>query len=72
MTYTYALLEISESAWNEIAASLVKAGYKPDIGDMGEIDMQGIALVKKPPRAPLPPGTIAQRFRQRYVVWRGR
>ena len=47
MTYTYALLEISEAAYDEIKAKLNEAGYHQAFGEEGEIDMHGIALVKK-------------------------
>lgn len=50
-THTYALLEVSKAAWDEIASKLREAGYKHAFGDDGEIDMHGIALVKQEPAA---------------------
>jgi hypothetical protein len=44
MTHTYALLEVSPAAYDEIAAKLREAGYNQAFGDEGEIDMHGIAL----------------------------
>lgn len=49
-THTYALLEVSEACWNEIATKLREADYRHAFGDDGEIDMHGIALVQPPPR----------------------
>lgn len=50
MTHTYAVLEISRDAWEEIAAKLQAAGYQHafhrDVTDGGApvIDMHGIAV----------------------------
>jgi hypothetical protein len=44
MTHTYALLDVSPAAYDEIAAKLREAGYDHAFGDEGEIDMHGIAL----------------------------
>ena len=44
MTYTYAVLEVSKAAYDEIAAKLRDAGYDHAFTDEGEIDMHGIAL----------------------------
>ena len=46
MTHTYALLEVSEEAWEEIRKRLIEAGRR-DVDKDGEIDMHGIALVKE-------------------------
>jgi hypothetical protein len=50
MTYThsYALLEVSQEAYDEIAKKLREAGYDHAFMDDGEVDMHGIALVPKP------------------------
>lgn len=45
MTYTYARLEISEAAYNEIYEKLETAGYDR-VSATGIIDMQGIGLAK--------------------------
>lgn len=44
MTYTYATLEISRAAYDEIYEKLKAAGYDSAIEDEGLIDMHGIAL----------------------------
>jgi len=45
MTYTYAILEISKTALDEIAAKLRKAGYDHCFDENGTvIDMHGLAL----------------------------
>ena len=48
MTYTYAILDVSAAAYDEVRALLVAAGYEDAINDDGEgrevIDMHGIAL----------------------------
>jgi len=46
MSHTYALLEVSSSAYDEIKRKLLDAGYGHAINAEGEIDMHGIALVK--------------------------
>lgn len=46
MTHTYATLVVSEAAYDEVARILTDAGYMC-INEEGEIDMHGIALVKK-------------------------
>ncbi len=48
MTRTYALLEISEAAWQEIHDKLDEAG-RMVVAKNGEIDMHGIALVREDP-----------------------
>lgn len=45
-THTYALLEVSEEAYEEIKRKLLDAGYDQVITLFGEIDMMGIALIK--------------------------
>lgn len=44
MTYTYAILEISVKAYNEIRAKLKAAGYDHAFEGPSVIDMHGIAL----------------------------
>ena len=46
MTYSYVILEVSPSTYNEIAAKLHEAGYDHAFNDEGEIDLHGLALVK--------------------------
>jgi len=46
-TYTYALLALSELAYNEIKHKLKQAGYRDAISEEGELDMRGLALVKE-------------------------
>lgn len=43
-THTYAVLEISNAAYDEIRAKLEAAGYQHAFMDDGEIDMHGIAV----------------------------
>ena len=49
MTYTYALMEISEAAYMEIKAKLEQVGYQDQIhteeGEAPVLDMHGIGLV---------------------------
>lgn len=45
MTYTYTLLEVSATTYNEIAAKLHAAAYNDAFHEEGIIDMHGIALV---------------------------
>lgn len=47
MTHTYATLEVSAEAYDEIKRKLEDAGYQHAFID-GAIDMHGIALVKAP------------------------
>lgn len=47
MTYTYALLEVSPEAYDEIRKKLEAAGYQHAFGADGEIDMHGIALTRE-------------------------
>ena len=44
MTYTYAILEVSKEAYDEIKEKLKEAGYQDAFGEEGIIDMHGIAL----------------------------
>jgi hypothetical protein len=48
-THTYALLEVSAAAYDEVASKLRACGYGSSINDEGEIDMHGIALVRSQP-----------------------
>lgn len=43
-THTYAVLGISQDAYDEIRAKLQAAGYQHAFMDGGEIDMYGIAV----------------------------
>lgn len=47
-THTYALLEVSNAAYEEIAAKLRAADYHHAFNE-GAIDMHGIALVRAEP-----------------------
>lgn len=50
-TYTYAVLEVSPAAYDEIKTKLLRAGHKEAVhaGDKRNlIDMQGIALRRAP------------------------
>lgn len=58
MTYTYALLEVSQTAYDEIAAKLRAAGYDHAFGAEGEMDMHGIALNVAKPAPELPGSSI--------------
>jgi hypothetical protein len=53
MTHTYATLEVSQAAWGEILARLTECGHSFRLNHRGEIDMQGVALVK-PERVGVP------------------
>ncbi len=49
MTHTYALMEVSRAAFDEIKAKLLAAGYDHAVHDDGAtLDMHGIALVVDP------------------------
>ena len=50
MTYTYALLDVSAAAYDEIAAKLHAAEYDHAFHEGGAIDMHGIALMRAPPQ----------------------
>jgi len=45
MTYTYAVLEVSDATYEEIAKKLKAAGYDDVLGEDGELDMHGIAIL---------------------------
>lgn len=45
MSHTYALLEVSATAYDEIRKLLEAAGYGHAFADDGAIDMHGIALM---------------------------
>lgn len=47
-THTYAVLEVSNIAYNEIAEKLVAAGYQHAFGTDGTIDMHGIGIAVEP------------------------
>lgn len=47
VTHTYALLRVSAVAYDEVAAKLRAADYDHCFGRDGEIDMQGLALVRE-------------------------
>ena len=44
MTYTYAIMEVSQKTYDEIRAKLENAGYGDMIDCKGNLDMHGIAL----------------------------
>lgn len=46
-THTYVELELSQSAYDEIAKKLRDAGYDHAFGRDGEIDMHGLAVTKE-------------------------
>jgi len=43
-THTYATMQISSEAYDEIRQKLIDVGYQHAINDEGELDMHGIAL----------------------------
>lgn len=47
MTYTFALLELSSSTYEEIARKLKEAGYEQAFMEDGVIDMHGIGIQKE-------------------------
>jgi hypothetical protein len=48
MTYTCATLEVSQAAYDEIAAKLREAGYDHAFTEDGMVDMTHIGLVREP------------------------
>lgn len=48
-THSYALLQVSADAYDEIRALLEHAGYRDQINEAGEVDMHGIALTRGEP-----------------------
>jgi len=44
-THTYALLDIPQEMYDYIRGRMQDAGYEHAIGEGGELDMHGIALV---------------------------
>jgi len=56
MTHTFATLEVSRAAFDEIAEKLKAAGYGHVFVDSDTMDMHGIALTKvhEPEEDPLP------------------
>jgi hypothetical protein len=59
VTHTYAVLEISSAAYEEIKEKLKAAGYQHAFQSSGEIDMHGIAVAAKAESG-------FQRWRDRY------
>jgi hypothetical protein len=51
-THVYAILEVSEMTYAEIAGKLRIAGYGRAFNPDGVIDMHGLALAKEAPRNP--------------------
>lgn len=47
-THTYVTMEVSSSVYEEVLKKLIDAGYQYVIGENGELDMHGIALLKEP------------------------
>lgn len=52
--HTYAILEISQTAYDEIRSKLAAAGYEHAFHDGGVIDMHGIAVQALPAETPTP------------------
>lgn len=48
MTHTYALLEVSDTAYCEVRRLMLEAGYEHALNDRGELDMHGIAIIRRP------------------------
>lgn len=48
MTYTYVIINVSKSTYEEIATKLDEAGYDHAIDDDGTLNMHGLALVCEP------------------------
>lgn len=67
-THTYALLELSAGAYDEIKAKLLEAGYQHAINEEGEIDMHGIAVTRGVGVTP-PTSLIEEHFRE-LGTWR--
>jgi hypothetical protein len=44
MTYTYAIMEVSQKVYDEVRSKLESAGYAGQIDSGGNLDMHGIAL----------------------------
>lgn len=44
MTYTYAIMTVSQKVYDEIKVKLINAGYASQIDSNGDLDMHGIAL----------------------------
>jgi hypothetical protein len=44
MTYTYAIMEVSQRAYDEVRSKLERWGYADQIDSAGNLDMHGIAL----------------------------
>lgn len=58
MTYTYAIMEISQSAYDEIATKMRDADYGHAFGADGEIDMHGIAVMPIQVEQPVAPSNL--------------
>jgi hypothetical protein len=52
MTYTYAVLEVSEATYDEIHRLLSEAGYGRACDEDGLISMRGIAIQRGKPTPP--------------------
>lgn len=48
MTYTYAIMKVSQKVYDEVRAKLVAAGYADQIDLNGNLDMHGIDLNVEP------------------------
>ena len=48
MTYTYAIMEVSQKVYDEVRAKLLDAGYADQIDPSENLDMHGIALNVEP------------------------
>lgn len=59
-THTYAVLDISQEAYDEIRAKLEEAGYQHAFMPDGEIDMHGIAVSADPRSTALALGAAAR------------
>lgn len=73
VTHTYATMEVSDEAYNEIKQKLLDADYHHAIDeDDGLLVMQGIALVREPPppkptsHASTSPGPVNCNIRLRF------
>lgn len=47
MTYTYAIMKVSRSTYDEVYKKLKEAGYSDQIDGYGNLDMHGIALAEE-------------------------
>lgn len=44
MTYTFAIMTVSRSTYDEVKKKLKEAGWEHAIGEDGHLDMRGVAL----------------------------